>query len=117
MIYTSYFANFRNFPVGSKPISIARFAPKGFTGGQMTVFAPSTKLLLDYKNGKVSNDEYKVQYVEQLNSLEAEGKIKVLENLNGCVLLCYEKTGDFCHRHILAEWLRERGIQVEELKG
>ena len=34
-----------------------------------------------------------------------------------CVLLCYEKPGDFCHRHILANWLEENfGFKVEEFR-
>ena len=31
------------------------------------------------------------------------------------ILLCYEKSGDFCHRHILADWLEENfGYKVKE---
>ena len=30
------------------------------------------------------------------------------------VLMCYEKSGDFCHRHLVADWLRTAGIAVEE---
>jgi uncharacterized protein (DUF488 family) len=33
-------------------------------------------------------------------------------------LLCYEKPGDFCHRHIVAEWLHNNlGVHVEEFNG
>lgn len=28
MIYTSYFSNYRNFPVGASPIAITRYAPE-----------------------------------------------------------------------------------------
>jgi uncharacterized protein (DUF488 family) len=31
-------------------------------------------------------------------------------------LLCFEKSEDFCHRHLLAEWMKERGIPVRELE-
>ena len=35
--------------------------------------------------------------------------------LQDIVLLCYEKPGRFCHRHILAEWIKEKtGEEVEE---
>ena len=32
------------------------------------------------------------------------------------VLICYEKPGDFCHRHLVANWLRHQGYPVEEYK-
>ena len=31
-------------------------------------------------------------------------------------LICYEKPSEFCHRHLVADWLKEYGIEVEELK-
>ncbi len=30
-------------------------------------------------------------------------------------LLCFERDPAQCHRSILAEWLREKGVQVQEL--
>jgi len=45
MIYTSYFANWRNFPVNSVAISITRFPPKNWTGLEIKSLAPSEKLL------------------------------------------------------------------------
>jgi uncharacterized protein (DUF488 family) len=39
----------------------------------------------------------------------------VAQALEGKVLLCYEKSGDFCHRHLVAEWLRRYGYEVKEL--
>lgn len=32
----------------------------------------------------------------------------------GSILLCWEKPGEFCHRIVVADWLREAGIEVEE---
>ena len=40
---------------------------------------------------------------------------KVAVDLEGKTLLCYEKSEDFCHRHIVAAWLRHYGYEVEEL--
>lgn len=61
---------------------------------------------------------FAVEYRNQLNDrgltpyvvrtiLEAVAKDRDI------VLCCYEKPDEFCHRHILAEWL---GKDVEELK-
>ena len=33
---------------------------------------------------------------------------------HGSILLCWEKPGEFCHRIVVADWLREAGIEVEE---
>lgn len=33
---------------------------------------------------------------------------------NGDILLCWEKDESMCHRSVLAEFLRERGVEVEE---
>lgn len=29
-------------------------------------------------------------------------------------LVCYEKPSDFCHRHLVAKWLKENEYNVEE---
>jgi hypothetical protein len=28
--------------------------------------------------------------------------------------LCYEKPQDFCHRHLVSDWMRSVGINIEE---
>ena len=30
-------------------------------------------------------------------------------------LICYEKPSDFCHRHLVADWMTKNGIPVKEL--
>ena len=30
-------------------------------------------------------------------------------------LVCYEKPSDFCHRHLVADWLNKNGYDCEEL--
>ena len=35
---------------------------------------------------------------------------------DNAVMLCYEKPGDFCHRHLIADWItKNTGITVEEV--
>lgn len=31
-------------------------------------------------------------------------------------LICFEKPTDFCHRHLVADWLTKNGFQCEEYK-
>ena len=45
--------------------------------------------------------------------------MKQLQELAGgkgkdIALICYEKPGEFCHRNIVREWLKEFGYKVEE---
>jgi hypothetical protein len=42
---------------------------------------------------------------------------QVAAELDGCILLCYEKDSTFCHRRIVAEWLEAAlGIKVPEME-
>lgn len=118
-IYTSYFANWRYFPKDIKQISIAKFPPKGFKGDTFTCLSPSNALLYGYKNGSISEQSYVIEFKEYLSKLNFRKVLNDLKSLSGdkdCILLCYEKPTDFCHRHLVAEWLKENGAIVEELK-
>lgn len=69
VIYTSYFANYRQFQ-GCLMVSIARYSPKGFDGFKLICderfkdIVPSEKLLLDYKEKKITNKEYAIRYID-----------------------------------------------------
>lgn len=110
MIKTSYFAKYK----GEDGISISRYTPKWFKGNSFKPLAPNVDLLNDYKNGLINEDTYKQRYYkETLNKLNAQLIYKLLDNK---VLLCYETSDKFCHRHIVAEWLnKELGIEVKEI--
>lgn len=65
-----------------------------------------------------SHDEYLRLYDEILANQDAYKVIEQIESLSegkDVALCCYEKPGDFCHRHILAKWLTENtGIKITE---
>ena len=68
----------------------------------------------------LNHDEY-VQAFQKILDRNNGGKIITsLEALSGpegkdVVLLCYEKPGLLCHRHLVARWLQEKsGRQVSE---
>lgn len=110
MIYTSYFSS-RKYNINDG-VSIARYV-KFWKGETYYPLFPSQNLLSDYKNGLIDEKEYERRYVsETLSKLNPK---KVYEDLDGKVLLCYEKTSDFCHRHIVAKWLNDNGFKCEEL--
>lgn len=99
------------------PVFITRYIPKSLNVISIKSLAPSSKLLFDYKksgNQKLFEDDFKIQ----LSKLEKSEILKELQNISkqndnkDIVLVCYEKPSDFCHRHIVADWL---GNDTEEL--
>lgn len=118
-IYTSYFANLKS-AIGIK-ISIARFNPKWLNPNLLDEWyfelAPKENLLLDYKNNKISKEEFIKKY-----NVYIRFQNKILKRVTDLVdkgydvtLLCYEKPEDFCHRHLLAKILINMGYIVKEI--
>lgn len=122
MIYTSYYAKIKDLPDNIIPISIAGKAPKGFKGLQYKKLAPKYSFFSVWKETK-DNDYYVKCFNEQvLDKLIASNVVKELgylctgyltENVD-IVLICYEKPSNFCHRHLVADWLIKNGYECEE---
>jgi hypothetical protein len=119
MIYTSYFANMRkinkNHPELTNFVSIARYAPKWYTGKEYKYLAPHLSLLMDYKNGRVNDEYYTRLFNIELNELDPHYVVKKLRD--NPILLCYEKPSDFCHRFLVAKWFIKSGYEVKELEN
>ena len=117
-IYTSYFANIKNLPDNLYPISICGKAPDWYKGVQYKALAPKYWFFKKYKEDR-DNEFYALVFnKEVLSVLRPHEVLSDLKKLTGnkipC-LLCYEKPGDFCHRHLVAEWLQNNcGIEVRE---
>lgn len=116
MIYTSYFANWRNYPKGFKKIRIALWEPKYKVeiDGVALELAPTKGMLLSRKSGLMDDAEYTKEFNIKLTGLNP---IDIANKYDNCILLCYEKTGDFCHRNLVREWLNCNGVQCEELSN
>ena len=108
---TSYFAKYR----GGDGVNIARFPIKGWAGRCYPKLYPSASLLFDYKANGDKEEYVNRYYYDVLGKLNAEQVFSELgEN---AVLLCYEKSGAFCHRRIVAQWLEDRlDIDVPEFR-
>lgn len=106
MILTSYFANWRRFPSDLRLVSIARGIPTWFNRDielcNYPCVRPSRQLLYDYKRGVISEEEYEVLYCKQLELLNVS---QFVDDYDLCILLCYEKSGSFCHRNILRQYV------------
>lgn len=109
MIYTCYFAKYKH----DNGISIALKSPDWFNGEAYSPLFPKWSFLKQY-----FKDKNETNYIEQYNKLVLNqlDPIKVYKDLNGKVLLCWEKTGKFCHRRLVAEWLESSlNVQVFEI--
>lgn len=114
-IFTSYFGNSRKLnEAGVLIICVAIGKPKFLNVPQMINVAPTRYMI----SGACSHEEYLQLYDKILASQDANKvveQIKALSRGKDVALCCYEKPGDFCHRHILAKWLTENtGIEITE---
>lgn len=114
-IYTSYFGNSRKLSAaGVKIICVAIGRPRFLHVPQMLNVAPTRYMLTD----ACTHEEYLRLYDQILNSQDAHQVVKQIESLSDgfdVALCCYEKPGDFCHRHILAKWITDNtGIEIKE---
>lgn len=107
-------------------VQISNSVPKGFVpdSGFPEAIPDWRSIVAPYKDGNISEEEYTIRYVKLLEGRRPsiDRAVRRLETMSALqkktpVLLCYEKPGDFCHRHILAKWLRKNyGVKVEELR-
>lgn len=118
MIYTSYYGKLRAIPEEFCRIAISRATPGGLFGElRYLPLAPSADILYEYKHTR-DEEKFTKAFRSELDRLDPLSVVADLLDMAGenpdIVLLCYEKAGDFCHRHIVAEWLREHRVPVEE---
>ena len=114
MIYTTYFAQLKNLPDNIEPILITRWAPKFIKNlKEFKSLAPSEELLRAYKAGEILEQDYMQKYykdvLSKLNPDEVRSKLFELSGGKDIALVCYEKPSDFCHRHIVNDWLNGDG--------
>lgn len=131
MIYTSYFAKLKSLPDDIIPISICGKAPDWYKGLQYKKLAPKYDFFMKWKENH-DNDYYIKCFKEQVtDKLDANTVVselnKLIDNfvLNPIIykdgslipniaLICYEKPSDFCHRHLVSDWLNENGFKCNE---
>jgi len=114
MLYTSYFSFVQKVP-SEFLVAIAGGVPLGFAGLHYRKLAPKKDWWEQWYNEKLSDDWYTRKYNETvLNNLDPVTILK--EFGDNKILLCWEKPGKFCHRHLIADWLnKSTGVNVQEL--
>ena len=124
IVYTSYYANIKKLQAkgfnsfiavsGYIPEFYKKLMEKDKNFERIVELSPKKEWFFKWKNGELNNDEYEKLYketvLEKLNFDEIINKIK-----NESILLCYEKSGDFCHRYFISEWLNHHGIESKEI--
>lgn len=116
-IYTTYFANLKKIDQSKIiPVSICGKPIPGWTGLEYKKLAPSWSIYKEYKNS-LDQERYVRRFkAEILQKLDKDTVLQELSAMTGgqdFALVCYEKPGDFCHRHLVAEWLGLNGEEVE----
>ena len=107
-IYTSYFAKLRQIPDHIVPISICAKAPDCYKGLQYKKLAPKYSFLMKYKqdrNASAYIECFQKEILSLLNQEDVLSELMELSEEKDIVLLCFEKSQDFCHRHLVADWL------------
>ena len=107
MIFTSNFKIAGRLP---QAVAISRGIPRGWQGRRCKALAPPRDLI------KIMEPErfialYRAQVLDKLDPM------KVIRDLGGdnFIMLCWEAPGEFCHRRVVAAWLRKcTGVLVEE---
>ena len=126
-MYTGYFAKIKTYEKARLiPIAICGGIPNWYKGLWYKKLAPKWSFFNEWKNGtehKGDNDYYIQHFNNEvldklsiLQVIEDLQKIANTKNTDKIILLCYEKPGDFCHRHLVADWLTKNGLKTIELK-
>lgn len=114
--------NYEECKVGNLiSISGDRGRSVGFIGKAIPELAPKKIFWNIWHDniGKIPEEENNRYYIEQYYK-QVLSKIDIMELLKdekNPILLCYEKGQDFCHRHVLAEYIELKyGLKVHDIK-
>ena len=86
-------------------------------------FYPERGLLRAYRSGDVDFAGLSEQYRQGLNEkwdtlADFQSWLSEMPNRGDFTLLCFERSGEPCHRQVLAQWLLERvpGLKAGEVR-
>jgi uncharacterized protein (DUF488 family) len=108
-------SNFKSYKE-SNGIAICLYPPLNWKGDVYMELAPSKSTFFEKKANKIDEAEYEKRfYNETLSKLDPQ---KIYNKFKDKVLLCWEPSGEFCHRRIVAKWIESNlGIEVPEWKS
>lgn len=116
-IYTSFWSSPLLGDADAVMVGISRTEPRHalpYEHRSHPALAPSDKAWAEQETAAFAG-----AYGEQLRGLGAARILRDLDRIAGgkpAVLLCYERPTEFCHRRLVADFLREQaGIEAAEL--
>lgn len=76
-------------------------------------FAPNWNMVMGYKRGDLTEDEYTQIYYQKMRKSYKENRKRWDEilKMDRVVFVCYCRSGDFCHRLLLAEIFEKLGAE------
>lgn len=107
-LYTAQIANLGNINTSGKDV-IDTTVKSG-----ISTFAPSWSMVIGYKSGEISKEEYTNEYLMMMEtSYEFERQVwdRYFPDKGKLILACYCRPGDFCHRHLLANFIQMKKLE------
>lgn len=77
--------------------------------GEVRCLIPNWELVKAYRDRQISKEEYTTAYMRGLQDrwIEVQDWLATLSDNQDITLLCHEPEGEFCHRHLVAELVKE----------
>ena len=118
-IQTSNYARNGNNP---DAVGISYSSPQWFVGARFPLLAPEWSMVDSIRKGLMTEKEYTIKYINLIKNRRNQGQLTaamIYDMLpENSILLCYESPNDFCHRRVLAEWIKlEIGIEIPEWRS
>lgn len=104
---------------------VTRFYPRGVKKDRFTrwdkALSPSRELLKSYKGGSKTWEGFRRGFLDEIleteEGLEALKALDELSRAETVTLLCYERSGEPCHRHVVVEILADPRLRSRYLKS
>lgn len=102
-------------------VLVTRYYPRGVKRGSfdewVRALSPSRELLKRYRSGEVAWDAFKESFVAELRSSEESReevwRLHARGESGDVTLLCYEKEGLPCHRHLVKQAIVRPSLLAE----
>lgn len=96
-------------------VLITRWYPRGVKRERYDIWvrelAPSPELLKKYKNSEIEWADFSIallsEFRDNMDSIEALHTLQTKGNMENITLLCHEKDGEPCHRHMVKNLIEE----------
>lgn len=99
-------------------VLITRYYPRGVKKEHFDEWvqqlSPSPTLLFKYKQGEYDWNDFKINFIlelrENIDSLDAIYALNEAVRSTDITILCYEKTGQPCHRHLVKDLIEKPSL-------